>query len=207
MSDRPFSVEERDRLAEISALDLEAARPGFERIARLTQSLAGAPMAHIGILQADRIWIAGVSDEVLPPIPRQHIFSETAIRQGQPLWIEDLSLDERFRGNPFVAEPHHFRFIAGAPIRLSSGACIGLLSIIDRKPRAYDSVLADRLADFAALVADDCERRRVLRVVVEREMRKPGGQREPDGHHRFRAGGAGDDGPRPEHPSRQHALA
>ena len=170
MSDGQFPTEERERLAAIAALDLEAARPGFERIARLTQCIAAAPTVQIGIVQADTLWLAGVSDQVLPTVSRQHSFTETVIAQGKPLWVEDASKDERFNTNPFVTGSYHFRFFAGAPIRLASGVCIGVLSVVDRKPRAYDAFLAERLSEFAALVAEDCERRQALSVVIEREV-------------------------------------
>ena len=169
MSKGQFSVEEANRLAEISALDLEAARPSFERIARLTQCLSRTPIVNISLVQADTLWLAGVSDQSLPVVARQHAFADTVIRQGELLWVDDASKDERFKANPFVTGPYHFRLYAGAPIRLSNGRCIGALSIIDRKARAYDNFMAERLIEFAALVADDWERRRVLSVVVERE--------------------------------------
>ena len=170
MSRGQFSSEERSRMAAIAALDLEAARPSFERIARLTQCIAGAPMVHVGILLADTLWLAGVSDQVLPTVFRQHTFAETAIRQGKLLWVEDASKDARFSANPFVTGPIHIRFFAGAPIRLASGVCIGVLSIIDRAPRAHDAFLAERLEEFAALVADDWDRRRALSAVAERDV-------------------------------------
>ncbi len=169
MSKVQQSLDERRRLAEINALDLEAARPGFERIARLTQCLSHTPIVHIGLVQADTLWLAGVSDRDFPLIPREHSFADTVLRTGELLWVADLSKDPRFRSNPYVGASYRFRFYAGAPIRLSNGRCVGSLSIIDYKPRAFDAFMAGRLADFAALVADDWERRRVLSAVTERE--------------------------------------
>jgi PAS domain S-box-containing protein len=170
MSEGQFPAEERERRAAIAVLDLEAARPGFERIARLTQCVATVPIVQIGLLQADTLWLAGVTDQVLPVVSRQHSFTQTAIEQDRLLWVEDASRDERFRANPVVAAPYNFRFFAAAPIRLANGVCIGVLSLIDRKPRAYDAFLAERLGELADLVAEDWERRRALSAVVEREI-------------------------------------
>jgi PAS domain S-box-containing protein len=170
MSRGQFSSEERARMAAIAALDLEAARPSFERICRLAQCVAATPMVHVGILQADNLWLAGVSDQVLPPVFRRQAFAETAVRQGRLLWVKDASKDERFSANPFVTGPTHFRFYAGAPIRLASGVCIGVLSVIDRAPRGFDAMLAGRLEAFAALVADDCDRRLALGAIAERDI-------------------------------------
>jgi PAS domain S-box-containing protein len=165
----PDSVEEQRRLAEIDAMDLEAARPAFERICRLLQCVSHTPLVHIGLVQADTIWLAGVSDQPMPVLARTHGAADLVMAQDDVLWLEDTSRDERFANNPFVTGPYNFRFYAGAPIRLPNGHCVGALSIIDRKPRPFDAFLAARLRDFAAVVADDCERRRVLRDVVERE--------------------------------------
>jgi PAS domain S-box-containing protein len=165
----PISIEEQTRLAEIEALDLEAARPGFERICRLAQCVAQTPLVTIGLVQADTIWVAGVSDEPMPVVAREHGLGDLVIAQDDVLWIADATKDPRTKTNPFVTGPYHFRFYAGAPIRLSNGRCVGAFAVIDRKPRRFDPFLAERLAEFAALVADDWERRRVMRAVVERE--------------------------------------
>jgi PAS domain S-box-containing protein len=169
MPQGPESVEEHQRLAEIEAMDLEAARPSFERICRLLQCISLTPFVTIGLVQSDTIWLAGVGDQPMPTLPREHSLADLVMAQGDVLWIEDASRDERFSTNPFVSGAYQFRFYAGAPIRLPDGRCIGSLSIVDRKPRRFNPVLAARLSEFAAVVGDDCERRRVLRALVERE--------------------------------------
>jgi PAS domain S-box-containing protein len=168
MSEGQLSVQERDRLSDVA--DLEEARPGFERIARLTQCLAGVPMAYVAIPRGDRLWLAGVGDPALPPTFRQHSFTEAVLGAGESLWVDDALKDERFSANPFVASPYNFRFFAGAPIRLSNGAYIGVLVIMDRERRAHDPSLVERLEEFADLVADDCERRQALNLARAREV-------------------------------------
>ncbi|HLI66204.1 MAG TPA: ATP-binding protein [Caulobacteraceae bacterium] len=163
------STEEHRRLAEIAALDLEAARPGFDRIARLAQCQTGAPVVQISLVQADSLWRAGVSDVDIPIVAREHAFSDIVIREGALVWVEDLTKDARFAGNPYVTGATRFRSYVGAPIRLSNGQCVGALSVIDRKTRPHDAAMAARVADFAALVADDWERRRLLSAAKARE--------------------------------------
>ncbi len=53
------SGEERARQRAIREVDLEDARPVFERIARTARRLTGAPVAHVSIICTDQIWIAG----------------------------------------------------------------------------------------------------------------------------------------------------
>src|SRR5579871_1046225 len=102
MSKRQSWVDERNRLAEIAALDLEAARPSFERIARLTQCLTRTPIVHISLVQADTLWIAGVADQSYPVVAREHSFADTVIRTGELLWVPNLARDRRFATNPYV---------------------------------------------------------------------------------------------------------
>ena len=83
MSKGQFSVEERKRLAEINAVDLEAARPAFERIARLAQCVSRTPIVHISLVQADTLWLAGVADQVFPVVAREHAFADTGDPPGR----------------------------------------------------------------------------------------------------------------------------
>jgi len=153
---------ERRRLQAIRSLDLEEARPAFERIARIAKSLAATPVANVGMVEADRLWLAGVSDIGQRAIPREHSFTRYAIETDAVFWLEDAAADPRFADNPFVRGAPGYRFYAGAPIRLSNGARVGALAVLDLKPRAFEPALAAALQDLAALVADEWERRRAL---------------------------------------------
>ncbi len=159
---------ERARLQALRSVDLEEARPTFERIARTAQRLAGTPFAHVGMVEADHLWLAGVSDVEIATVARDHAFADLAIKGQEVLWIEDAMADPRFVGNAGVHE-HKLRFYAGAPIILSSGACVGALSVCDRVVRAFDPGLAAALKDLAALVADEWERRRALKSLAASE--------------------------------------
>ena len=160
---------ERARLQAIRSVDLEDARPTFDRIARTAQRLANTPIAHVSLVEADQLWITGVSDVELPPVAREHAFANLAIEGDAVLWIEDAAADRRFDDNPFVHGESALRFYAGAPIRLSSGSRVGSLSVLGREPRTYDAELAAALEDLAALVADEWERRRALKNLAASE--------------------------------------
>ena len=160
---------ERARLQAIRSVDLEDARPTFDRIARTAQRVAGTPIAHVSMVEADRLWIAGVSDVRLPPVAREHAFASLAIEGDAVLWIEDAAADHRFDDNPFVHGETSLRFYAGAPIRLSSGSRVGALSVLGRETRPYEAELARALEDLAALVADEWERRRALKDLAASE--------------------------------------
>jgi signal transduction histidine kinase/AmiR/NasT family two-component response regulator len=168
---RHASAGERARLRDVRAIDLDDARPVFERIARTAQRLSKAPYAHVTIIGADQLWIAGVSEAPLPPIERDQSFATYAIEGDEVLWLEDLTADRRFDGNPFVYGEHGMRFYAGAPVILSNGSKVGALSIIDRRRRRFDPDMAAALEDLAALVGQEWERRRAAKRLKASEAR------------------------------------
>src|ERR1700742_2746868 len=98
-SPKPASAGERARLRDVRAVNLEDARPAFERIARTAQRLSEAPFAHVSILGADALWIAGVSETPLPPVAREHSFAQYVIESDAVIWMEDLASDRRFDDN------------------------------------------------------------------------------------------------------------
>jgi len=174
MSKRPAkgSGEERARQRAIRAVDLEEARPVFERIARTAQRLSGAPIAHVSIVGPEQIWIAGASEATpSPAVSRELSFVRYAIEGDSVFWVEDLTADPRFAGNPFVYGEAAIRAYAGAPVVLSDGSRVGAISILDRKPLAYDADLAAALEDLAALVAQEWQRRRAMKALKATEAK------------------------------------
>jgi hypothetical protein len=92
--------DERARLRAIRSVDLEAARPAFERIARTAQRLADTPVAHISLAEANRMWIAGVSDRPEGQIAREGSAANFVIESDEVMWVEDLRADHRFDSTP-----------------------------------------------------------------------------------------------------------
>ena len=163
MSEPRRLAEEDARREALRGVDLEQARPAFDRIAFLVQCFAGTPIAQVEIIDDEQIWQTGVADAPLPAVSRAQAFADRTAGGEKVLWVEDAAQDRRFGGDPWVVGESAIRFYAGAPIRLSNGVRIGAVSILDRKPRAFDAYLAARLEDFAAFVAEEWDRRRALR--------------------------------------------
>ncbi|MDR3508942.1 MAG: ATP-binding protein [Caulobacteraceae bacterium] len=155
------------RLADVGALDLEALRPAFERIARLAHALSDAPIARVAILQGERVWRTGVGPRAATVINLSAV-SELQGPSGATLWITDVKDSPRTRDNPYLKRSH-VRFFASAPIMLSDGPQIGVLYLAGPEPRAPDPAVIERLGDLADLVAHECERPRLKRQAVAAE--------------------------------------
>ena len=148
---------EAERLAALRRIDFQVVRPAFDRLCRLARRATGAPYAFVGLMEEDRLWLAGVEEPGDHSIPREHALSNLPIDTGELMWIENAALDPRFDDNPHVFGEPFIRFYAGAPIRLSTGEVLGALMLLDRAPRAFDPRVAADLADFAGLMATEWE--------------------------------------------------
>jgi len=134
-------------------------RPTVNRIARVARSLFGAYAADVTMEEGEgRAWRASGLDVADPA-------SALVFASGEPLWVENLCDDARFAEVPEVTGEPGLRFFAGAPIRRSSGAVIGVIGVYDTSPRLFDKAYAHRLQDMAEIVAADVDR---LIAVAER---------------------------------------
>jgi GAF domain-containing protein len=66
--------------------------------------------------------------------------------------VSDALLDERFADNPLVAGTPRIRFYAGQPLVMPDGSCVGMLCLMDVRPRTISQKDLDLLGDIAHLV-------------------------------------------------------
>ncbi len=89
---------------------------------------------------------------------------EHVLREQDVFVVSDTRADLRFAGSPLVAGPAGVRFFAGAPLIAASGRNIGILSVMDRRPRGASSEEMDTLRVLARQVLAQLE------LVRSREM-------------------------------------
>lgn len=84
-----------------------------------------------------RLWAGYATDERFRPKLNLNTVALPAStkKEYQFQVINDLSTDPRFADLPFVTQPPHFRFYAGTPLTTENGINIGVLFVIDPKPR------------------------------------------------------------------------
>jgi PAS domain S-box-containing protein len=134
---------------------LDISQAVCDRATRLAKTLFDALDAQIVLRDGDEFWHSRRRGGVIrQDAPAVHMVLES----GEPIWLEDASLDPRFSASPVVAGPLALRFYAAAPIRPPGGSTLGVLSLAGREPRAYDPKLAGRLQDLADFVADEWAR-------------------------------------------------
>lgn len=171
----PSNETERLRsLAELGVLDSAPERE-FDALVQAAALVCGVPVSLISLIDTDRQWFkASVGLPGVTETPRELAFCAHAILEDGIFEVPDARLDPRFVDSELVTGDPNIRFYAGATLRLSDGAHVGTLCVIDRQPRQLDAEQREVLSHLAAAAVHALEGRRAL--LAERELREAASQ-------------------------------
>lgn len=158
----PLPKDETQRLQALRELLILDTPPEerFDRVARFAAEEFEVPITLVSLIDENRQWFKARVGLPLCETHRDISFCGHAILQDGMLVIEDALLDARFADNPLVTGEPYIRFYAGAPLRLpGSGAAVGTLCLLDRRPRRLDSIGLAILATLRDLVLEELTRR------------------------------------------------
>lgn len=147
---------EAERLAALYALLILDTPPEqrFDKIVAFAANEFDVPIALISLIDRERQWFKANVGLPACETARDISFCGHAILQPEVMVVPDALLDERFADNPLVTGETGIRFYAGAPLILPSGAALGTLCLIDRRPRTLDAMelgILATLRDLAVL--------------------------------------------------------
>nr|WP_321483115.1 sensor domain-containing diguanylate cyclase [uncultured Cohaesibacter sp.] len=131
----------------------------FDRITRLTRELLNAPIALITLADENRLWFKSKQGVQLDEASKDGSFCAHALKNGQPFVVEDTTLDDRFKDKEIVRGEYNIRFYAGVPLTTPSGYHLGVLCIMDHKPRKLTCEQLASLYDMGRMVIDEIELR------------------------------------------------
>jgi signal transduction histidine kinase len=159
----------------------------LDRVTRLARHVLDVPSALLCLLDTDGHWLTSSAG-----LARRYTDSVVSLCAGalgpEPLTeIPDLSGDPRFADIPAVSGGPGLRFCAAAPIHAPSGHVVGVLCVLDVRPRGpLSGAERSRLADLVAWVELECtmvqaslglrevtRTERDLVAVVSHELRTP----------------------------------
>lgn len=158
----PIPTNEAERLQAVRAYDILDTPPevDFDTLTRVAAHALDTPAAVIGLIDSDRIWFKSRLGLDMPQLDRKIAFCAHAImRPDEPLVVENLLQDSRFRENPLVTHPPHLRFYAGAPLIDRHGYALGTIAVVDTQPRSFSEAQRDLLRDLSRLVITVLESR------------------------------------------------
>ena len=145
----------------------------FDRVARLAASLFNVPIALISFLDSERAWFKSHIGTEIAEIPRDITLCNRTVLSDEINLVPNALEDPVFAANPLVIGEIGVRFYAGAPLITRDGHRIGVLCVVDRKPRREFSLEDhDRLATLARVIVNELELKRELavRAAVERDL-------------------------------------
>lgn len=127
-------------------------------LATLAARTFGAPMALVGYLERGRLWYpvtVGLGDFADDSLGRA--LAERVVHERDVFVISDLRADLRFAGSQLVTGPDAVRLLAGAPLVAASGRKIGVVAVMDRRPRTVSAEETDALRVLARQVLAQIE--------------------------------------------------
>ena len=146
-----------DRLA---VLDSEP-EPEFDKITSLVKTIFDVPIAAVSLIDRDRLWFKSIQGLGVSEAPRKIAFCDHTIRVSECFRVEDTARHPLFHDNPLVTEPPHIRSYIGAPLITPDGYGIGALCAMDYRPRTFTDAQAQMLVNFADLVMNQLELRKM----------------------------------------------
>lgn len=156
-------ADETARLAALRRLDILDTPPEqpFENVVNLVRTVLGVPISAVTLLDEERQWFKAKAGLDVAQTPRNVSFCTHAIRQREPLIIPDAKADPRFAHSPLVEGSPHVRAYAGVPLVTSDGYNVGALCAIDTRPREFSESEMAILRNFASIVVNEMELRRI----------------------------------------------
>lgn len=148
----------------------------FDRFAEIAAEHFGVPIAMVSLIEKDRLRLKACIGMAIDDAPDELIFCEHALSDGPGtlMVVEDAVQDSRFAATPLVVGAPGVRFYSGTPLTAADGQPVGVLCIIDTKPRCRPGSADLRfLQTLGKLVVDQLELSRA-RAELEEQRRLMG---------------------------------
>lgn len=162
----PIPLDEDARLESLRELWLLDTEPEerFDRVTRMAQRLFDVPIAAFSLVDSERVWFKSKIGLDFPEMQRGDAFCSHAILTDGIIQVEDAADDPRFRHSPIVKAAPGVRFYAGFPVRSAERRRVGVLAIMDTKPRLLSADDLNSLADLATGIEGEISATRVSTV-------------------------------------------
>jgi hypothetical protein len=159
-------ADEAERIAAVRRYDLLDTPPveALDRIAALAAAFFDVPFAVISIVDTDRVCFTARHGVDLVQVDRGTSLCAAAILGDGPHVLPDTVDDPFARGNPLVAGEFGLRFYAGVPLTTPAGYKLGMLCVMDVRPRPVTEHEIRVLTHLAGLVLRELEVRRTARL-------------------------------------------
>lgn len=125
----------------------------------LAKEITGCPVSWTGLIDSkNQFCLAsdGFPEDVKKKIPREQTFCQYALNKTQPIIIENMNKDERFKNHPLVKEGI-VKFYAAFPVVTQDGYTLGTLCVSDNEEKKLDKNIIDLLLGLSTKLAHQLE--------------------------------------------------
>ena len=159
--------DERERLNALKRYQILDTPPdgSFDRVTALASKLLKVPIAITSLVDSDRIWFKSRYGLDVEEVGKDPGLCASAILDFEPYVLNDAKTDPRSLANPLVAGEAGFRFYAGVPLTTHDNFNLGVLCVIDYKPRTITDEELDILKSLAQIIMDEMELRLASRQI------------------------------------------
>ena len=133
-------------------LDAVTAPPAFDALVRQLGTLTQCPLVALNLVDAHRAWSLSSVGTESRQASRADSLCGLALRHGTLLTIGDTTQDERSRHLAPCQGPDAVRAYAGQPL-VVEGQTLGVLCIMDRRPRTWRTEDLNTLRDLGMIAA------------------------------------------------------
>jgi signal transduction histidine kinase/CheY-like chemotaxis protein len=161
---------EAERLNKLTKYEiLDTPREGnFDRITKLAATLLDVPIALVSIVDEDRIWFKSRYGFKEKEIPKDRtLFASSFLSREFSHYNREN--DPSAFINPLLAYDSGFQFYAASPLITPDGHNLGVLCVIDKKPRQITDKEKSILNDLAQIIMDEMEMRLAARKAYRKQ--------------------------------------
>ena len=136
--------------------------PVFDQLAALTATILSTPVAMINFVDKNKVWTkADQYGDTGVAAGREISLCSMAIQNDSITVYEDI-LDADYPcliSNPLIAGEVGLRFYAAAAITTNEGFNVGVVCVVDQKPRAFTDDDKKKLEMVAGMVRNEMNKR------------------------------------------------
>ncbi|TRO66603.1 GAF domain-containing sensor histidine kinase [Christiangramia sabulilitoris] len=132
---------EIERLKSLRQLNIMNSLPeqAYDTITELASYICKTPIAVVNMVDEEENWFKSKYGTDLTGSPRDVSFcGHTILNPDRILEVPDTTVDERFKGNPFVTGENAIKYYAGVPLLDTQGLPLGTLCVYDSKVHQLD---------------------------------------------------------------------
>lgn len=166
--DKPDNEEMRlSALYKLKILDTPK-EPNYDLLTSIVKAFFNVEIVAISLVDKERQWFKSIQGLDAKETSREVSFCGHTICEKEPMIICDAHADERFCDNPLVLNSPNIRFYAGAQLVSDKGYNLGILCLIDSKPRKLSGGDIEMLQMFAKMVQSEFLGKHVINLYLKK---------------------------------------